>query len=229
MFWAQCSLLLQTGTAMSQSEIKAIDILLEPDARMLAHAESNNARLREVFPDGFALDAEHRPHVTLLQCFVAADDLEALCDAAGVVLRNANVTNMELQAVRYSYTPGPGMGVAGIWVAVTPELSKLQADVIAAAAPLMVETAGIDAFTAGHGNPAFDTALIDYVSGFVAKGAGANFDPHVSTGIAATDYLDRMVAEPFAPFAFATATAAVYQIGPFGTAARLLKRWDAAG
>jgi hypothetical protein len=214
---------------MSTSDIIAIDILLEPDARMLAHAESNNARLRETFPDGFALDAEHRPHITLLQCFIAANDLEALCDAAGDVIRNANVTSMELQAVRYGYTPGPGMGVAGIWAALTPELAKLQADVMAAATPFMVATATIDAFTAGHENPAFDKALIDYVSGFVAHGAGANFDPHVSTGIAATDYLDRMIAEPFPPFAFAPVSAAVYQLGPFGTAARLLRRWDVAG
>jgi hypothetical protein len=63
--------------------------------------------------------------------------------------------------------------------------------------------------TTGHDNPAFDTALIDYVSGFVAKGAGAKFDPHVSTGIALTDYLDQMVKESFVPFAFAAPTAAV--------------------
>ena len=210
---------------MTESDIKAIDILLEPDAGMLAHAERNNARLREVFPDGFALDEEHRPHITLLQCFVASADLDAITDAMGKVIQAADVPRMALQAVRYGYTPGPGMGVAGIWVAPTPELVKLQADVIAAATPFMVEIAGIDAFTAGHGNPAFDKALVDYVSGFVALGAGDKFDPHVSTGIAATDYLDGMVAEPFAPFAFAPASAAIYQLGPFGTAARLLKRW----
>ena len=214
---------------MPTLEIIAIDILLEPDARMLAQAESNNSRLREAFPDGFALDAEHRPHITLLQCFIAAEHLEALCYAAGNVIRNANVTSMELRAVRYGYTPGPGMGVAGIWAVATPELLKLQADVVAAAAPFMVATATIDAFTAGHANPAFDAALIDYVSRFVANGVGANFDPHVSTGVAAIDYLDRMLAEPFAPFAFAPASAAVYQLGPFGTAALLLKRWDPAG
>ena len=56
---------------------------------MLAHAESNNVRLREAFPDGFALDAEHRPHITVLQCFVAVNDLESLCDLAGDVFRNA--------------------------------------------------------------------------------------------------------------------------------------------
>jgi hypothetical protein len=210
--------------AVPTSDIIAIDILLEPDATMLAHAQASNTRLRAAFPQGFALDAQHSPHITLLQCFVAARDVGALCDAVGVAADNAHATGMELRAVRHGYTPGPGMGVAGIWMAVTPELLRLQADVIAAAAPFMETTAGIDAFTAGHDNPAFDTALIDYVSGFVEHGAGTKFDPHVSTGVAPTAYLDTMVAEPFAAFDFTATGAAVYQLGPFGTAARLLQR-----
>jgi hypothetical protein len=154
--------------------------------------------------------------------------LPALNDAVGAVVRNADVPHIALQAVRHGYTPGPGMGVAGIWVAVTPQLDRLQADVIAAANPFMVATAGIEAFTTGHGNPAFDAALIAYVSGFVAKGAGTNFDPHVSTGIASIPYIEAMMAEPFTAFGFAAAGAAVYQLGPFGTAARLLHRFDIA-
>lgn len=211
---------------MEPSDIIAIDILLEPDARMLARAEANNARLRQAYPDGFALDAEHRPHITLLQCFVAATNLEALCQAAGDVIRHAQVTDMELQAVRYYYTPGPGIGLAGICATPTPELGQLQANVIAAATPFMVATAGIEAFTAAHDNPAFDTALIQYVAGFAAHHAGPHFNPHVSTGVAPTAYLDAMIAEPFAAFAFAPAGAAVYQLGPFGTAARRLHSWE---
>ncbi len=213
---------------MPTPAVLAIDILLEPDARMLAHAEANNARLRGVFPDGFALDAEHRPHITLLQCFVAASDLEAVALATGTAIGTAGVTAMELVADRFYYTPGPGFGVAGICAPPTPGLSRLQADVIAAAAPFMLVTAAIDAFTAHHDNPAFDAALIDYVAGFAAHHAGANFNPHVSTGVAPTDYLDAMIAEPFAAFAFAPAGAAIYQLGPFGTAARLLKQLEVA-
>ncbi len=37
-----------------------------------------------------------------------------------------------------------------------------------------------------------------YVSTFVPKMSGENFNPHVSTGVAPTDYLDKMLAEPFA-------------------------------
>ena len=211
---------------MAPSEVIAIDILLEPDGRMLERAESNNARLRQAYPSGFALDADHRPHITLLQCFVAAKDLEALALAAGDVILNAKVTDLTLWADRYYYTPGPGVGLAGICARPTPELLRLQADVIAAAAPFMAPTGPIEAFTARHDNPAFDAALIDYVAAFADHHAGANYNPHVSTGVAPTDYLDRMIAEPIPAFAFAPAGAAIFQLGPFGTAARLLKSWD---
>jgi hypothetical protein len=39
------------------SPVTAVDILLEPDATMLRHAEAANASLRKIFPQGFALDA----------------------------------------------------------------------------------------------------------------------------------------------------------------------------
>lgn len=208
------------------TEIIAIDILLDPDATMLAHAERNNARLRSAFPESFALDEAHRPHITLLQCFVSTADLELLYAATGKAIHAASISSMALEAIRYGYTPGPGMGIAGIWTAVTPALLRLQADVIAAARPFMLPTGPITAFAADHGNPAFDKALIDYVSHFTTQGAGDKFDPHVSTGVAAIDYIEKMLAEPFTPFAFSPAGAAVYQLGPFGTAARLLTRWD---
>ncbi len=50
-----------------------------------------------------------------------------------------------------------------------------------------------------------------------------NFNPHVSTGVAPRDYLDTMLTEPFESFTFSPAGAAVYQLGPFGTAAKLLE------
>jgi hypothetical protein len=64
------------------------------------------------------------------------------------------------------------------------------------------------------------------VSTFVPKYSGNHFNPHVSTGVAPKAYLDEMLAEPFAPFTFSPAGAAVYQLGPSGTAAKKLKEWD---
>ena len=90
----------------------------------------------------------------------------------------------------------------------------------------MVETGPIGAFTAPHDDAATDAALIGYVATFVPKMSGENYNPHVSTGVAPKDYLDQMLAEPFAPFTFSPAGAAVYQLGPFGSAAKKLKQFD---
>jgi hypothetical protein len=210
----------------AQSEITAIDILLEPDATMLKHAEANNARLLNEFPQGFALDAAHRPHITLIQRFVRTADLNQVHAAAGKVLAGVNVKAMKLEAFKFYYAPGGDVGVAGISARPTPELLKLQADIIAAVKPFTVETGPIAAFTAGHDDPALDAVMIEYVSSFVPKYSGEHFNPHVSTGVASREYLDKMLAEPFERFTFSPAGAAVYQLGPFGTAAKKLNEWD---
>ena len=216
----------KTVFPVAQSEVTAIDILLEPDATMLQKCAANNARLLGVFPKGFALDAEHTPHITMLQCFVRTADLAQLYAAEAKVLAAANVTALKLEAFKYYYAPGGAVGVAGICAKPTPEILKLQADIIAAAKPFMQATGPIGAFTAPHADAATDAALIGYVSTFVPKYSGANFNPHVSTGVAPVAYLDAMLAEPFANFTFSPAGAAVYQLGPFGTAAKKLKQFD---
>jgi phosphoglycolate phosphatase-like HAD superfamily hydrolase len=210
----------------AQSEITAIDILLKPDTTMLKHAAANNERLLSVFPKGFALDAEHTPHITMLQCFVRTADLGKLYAAVEKVLASANVTALKLEAFKYYYAPAGATGVAGICAKPTPDILKLQADVIAAAKPFMQATGPIGAFTAPHDNPATDAAMIQYVSTFVPKMTGAHYNPHVSTGVAPKDYLDEMLTEPFESFTFSPAGAAVYQLGPFGTAAKQLQEWD---
>jgi len=209
-----------------QSGITAIDVLLEPDATMLRHAEANNARLLKVNPKGFALDGAHRPHITMLQTFVRTADLEQVYAAAGKALAGTDLSRMRLEAFKYYYAPTGADGVAGICAKPSPEILKLQADIIAAVGPFMVDRGPIAAFTAPHGDPALDAAMIDYVAAYVPKYAGPHFNPHVSTGTAPKGYLDKMVAEPFEAFTFSPAGAAVYQLGPFGTAAKKLKEWD---
>ena len=66
--------------------VLAIDIAFEPDATMTARALAANARLRASCPEGFAFDATHRPHITMLQQFMRADDLERVYAAAIAVL-----------------------------------------------------------------------------------------------------------------------------------------------
>jgi hypothetical protein len=210
----------------AQSGITAIDVLLLPDATMLEHAAANNARLLGVFPKGFALDAVHHPHITMLQAFVRTVDLDQFYAAEEKVLAAANVNAMKLEAFKYYYAPAGATGVAGICAKPTPAILKLQADIIAAAGPFMVQAGPIGAFTAPHEDPAIDAGIIQYVSAFVSKMAGESFNPHVTTGVAPREYLDKMLAEPFESFTFSPAGAAIYQLGPFGTAAKKVKEWD---
>lgn len=207
--------------------VTAIDVLLEPDAAMLQRSTVNNDRLRAVFPQGFALDATHRPHITMIQRFVRTADLEKVYAAVGPVIARAKVTAMKLEAFKYYYIPTKDLGVAGIVARPTPELLALQRDLIAAVSPFTAETGDSTAFVTTPDDPVIDPALIAYVLAFVPQGSGERFNPHVSTGVAPRAYLDAMLAEPFDSFAFSPAGAAVYQLGQFGTAAKLLKEWKA--
>ena len=208
------------------SQVMAIDILLEPDATMLRYSAADNASLLKAYPKGFALDASHRPHITMLQSFVRTADLGKVYAAVGKVLASANVNATKLEATKRYYLPAGELGVAGIVAEPTAELLKLQADIIAAVSPFTEATGPIGAFTAGHENPAIDKMMIDYVSTFEQEAAGEKFNPHVSTGTAPRADLDKLLAEPFTPFTFSPAGAAVYQLGPYGTAAKKLNEFD---
>jgi len=205
--------------------VTAIDILLEPDATMLEHAGVANARLLSVFPKGFSLDATHRPHVTMVQRFVRTGDLDKVYAAVGKVFAGANVTGLKLEAFKYYYIPDKDIGLAGIVVKPTPELLELQQKVIAAVAPFTVAGGTSAAFVTTPDDPVINPLLIQYVAAFVPKAAGEHFNPHVTTGVAPREYLDKMLAEPFEPFTFSPARAAVYQLGQFGTAAKKLWNW----
>jgi hypothetical protein len=79
---------------------------------------------------------------------------------------------MKLEAFKYYYAPAGATGVAGICARPTPAILELQADIIAAAGPFMVQAGPIGAFTAPHEDPAIDAGIIQYVSAFVSKMAG---------------------------------------------------------
>jgi hypothetical protein len=225
-----CAVALPGGNALAAdakpNPITAIDILLEPDAEMTQHATATNDRLRKVFPKGFALDAAHRPHITLVQRFVRTEDLGKVYTAVGKVFATVNVTGLELEAFKYYYVPDKDLGLSGIVIKPTPELLALEKQVIDAVTPFVVETGTSAAFVTTPEDPEVLPELITYVSEFVPKHSGDNYHPHVTTGLAPREYLDKMLAEPFETFTFSPAGAAVYHLGHFGTAAKKLKQFD---
>src|SRR6266568_4717442 len=233
---ALAMLALGTGRATAQTTepsaakadpnaVTAIDILLEPDATMIEHATATNERLLKVFPKGFALDASHRPHITLVQRFVLTENLDKVYTAVGKVFASANVTGLKLEAFKYYYIPDKDLGLSGIVIKPTPELLTLEKQVIDAVTPFAVTTGTSAAFITGD-NPEVLPELIAYVSEFVPKSSGEHFHPHVTTGLAPRTYLDEMLKEPFTAFTFSPAGAAVYHLGHFGTAAKKLHQFD---
>jgi len=208
------------------NEVTAIDILLEPDAAMLKHAAAVNARLLKVYPKGFALDALHTPHITLLQRYVRTADLDKVYAAAGNVLTSKKITGWKLKAFKYYYIPDKDTGLAGIVVKPTTDLLKLQQELIEAVAPFTVSTGTAAAFATTPENADIQSALIDYVAAFVPKYSGEHFNPHVTVGVAPQDYLKGMLAKPFDEFTFSPASASVYQLGSYGTAMKKLNAWD---
>src|SRR5438874_4621472 len=225
-----CVVAMAGGNALAAeakpNPITAIDILLEPDATMIQHATATNDRLRKVFPKGFALDASHRPHVTLVQRFVRTENLDKVYAAVGKVFSTANVTGLKLEAFKYYYIPEKDLGLSGIVIKPTPELLELEQKVIDAVTPFAVETGTSAAFVTTPEDPEVLPELITYVSDFVPKHSGENYHPHVTTGLAPREYLDKMLAQPFETFTFSPAGAAVYHLGHFGTAAKKLHQFD---
>jgi hypothetical protein len=210
-------------SAAQQNPVTAIDVALEPDATMIQHAKANNARLLKAYPNGFALDATHNPHITLLQQFVRTADLDQVYAASSKALAGENPTSWKLKAFKYYYIPMPPLGAAGIVVEPTDDLHRLQQKLIDALLPFAVKTGTAAAFMSTEDGRDIQGALIDYVSSFVAIGSGPKFNPHVTTGVATEGYLKEMLAEPFEAFTFSPASASVYQLGTFGTARKELK------
>ena len=206
--------------------ITAVDILLLPDATMLKHAQATNDRLLKVYPKGFSLDASHHPHITMLQRYVRTAELDKVYAAAGKVLASGNVTAMKLKAFKYYYVPDKPLGLAGIVVEASPELIKLQQDLIDAVAPYTEKIGTAAAFVTTPEAPDVNEPTIQYIAVFVPEHSGTHFMPHVTTGLATMDYLDKMLAEPFEDFTFSPAGASVYHLGNYGTARAKLKALD---
>jgi 2'-5' RNA ligase superfamily protein len=196
----------------------AIDVLLEPDATMVAKANALNARLRGNYPAGYALDATHAPHVTLLQRFVREKDFAAVTAAIAQILAADRPAELELKAHRLDYTIWGGVAVTVILVEPTPELLRLQRKVADAVAPFAAGGGTAAAFVGGDAN----AETIAYVETFVPKASGPAYLPHVTAGVATETFMKQVRAEPFAPFTFKPAGVAIYQLGNFGTASKRL-------
>lgn len=133
-----------------------------------------------------------------------------------------------MKATGYYDVPVETLGLAGIVIEPTPDLLRLQQKLIDAVAPFNSEKATAEAFALRPDGQTISQAkpTIDYVTTFVSKLTGKNYNPHVTIGLGTREFVDKMKTEPFQSFKFKTRSVDVYQLGEFGTAQKLL--WSSA-
>lgn len=203
----------------------AIDVLIDPDPAMRAHAVAANARLLKSFPKGFTFDATHHPHLTFLQTYVRVSALASVYAAVGKVLTEEHPESWKLTAYGYDAGPWDGVKLAGIQVHRTDDLVRLQSKLLEAIAPFTAKSGTADAFFTTKSDPKVEPRIIDYVAEYASNGTGPKYKPHVTIGVASEESAGTLLAEKFDPFVWSPAGVSVYQLGSFGTARKRLKRW----
>ncbi len=205
--------------ALAQSDIAAIDILLEPDQTMLDSAKVYNKIMQQNYsgPGSYSLDELHTPHITVLQCFVKSNDLERVYAAVAAVVKREKPTNEKLTSKGFYYFPTNDLGLAGITIDTTPALMRFQSKIIEALKPFIVQGTNAAFVQNTNGSP-IAKGSDSYVNGFIPDHSGAKYNPHVTIGLANQDFLDELLKKPYHKFTFKCASVSIYHLGDFGTA-----------
>jgi hypothetical protein len=208
----------------AQHPVTAIDIVLEPDATMIQHAEAANAELRKNFPKGYALDAGHKPHISVMGGYFYTANLEKVYAAIAKVLASEKVKSWKLTAFKYYYIPLKEVGLGGILVQPTADMIRLQKEFIDALTPFMAPASdgSAAAFATTPDDPDINQPTLDAVATYFSEHIGEHYSPHVTTGVGTVEYLNALLAAPFPTFTFSPLGMSVYQFGNFGTAAKQL-------
>ena len=205
--------------------LTAIDILLTFDEAAVERAKALNVVLRRDLPSGFALDETHQPHVTVLQRYVGDDDLDGVFAAVDDVIASADIATLRLHAVNLAgaeFETPPGTLLVSMDIAPAPALLALHEALVEAVAPFARSGGVAAAFVTTADEPAINAATIAYVESFVPARSGRRYAPHMTVGVGGKDLVERLKASPFVDFELSPRTAAVYQLGNFGAARRVL-------
>lgn len=195
----------------------AINIALLPDSKMVARARVMNARIRENYPESFALDEEHLVHVTLMQAFVDRDDIARIWEEV-----NCIPVQKSLRACSLDFHANGDRGTAGFDVALPLWLRQAHAQVAAVVAPFSLPDGDESAFYTGAEEPGVGQRSLDYVRNFLRAHGGDHYNPHVTLGVGQRVFLERLRKERFEPFEFGIEALAICHLGENGTCRRVL-------
>ena len=204
---------------MKQKTI-AIDVLLIPSEEMYAQSLQLNALINQNNPATIKLDADHVPHITLLQCFINEEDLPKVNNAINGLF--GNIENVDLKSETLFYEKTEKESFAMISIEKSSALMNLHKKTIEIVKPFIVENGSEKSFVQNPDGSPISESTINYVPVFVEKYSYENFDPHISLGVAQTKLLDSLAEKVFKPIHFKAASLSLYQLGDHGTAQKLL-------
>jgi 2'-5' RNA ligase len=200
------------------TETIAIDVALLPDAGMQQRAREMNARLRENYPQGFPLDDQHLPHITLVQAFIRRQHLDDVWRGVkDVEIRGA------LRAEAFDFFARGDTGSSGFDVNLPNWLREAHRQAVEAVAPFALARGDKQAFVTTRDEPDIAGSSLNYVRTFMSAQTGSRFNPHVTLGKAHVDFLESLRREGFDAFEFGIDALAICQLGNHGTCRKILR------
>ena len=190
------------------SELIALDVAVLPPPDVAARAVALSAALPEFESPPLRLDADHLPHITLMQLFARFNELDLVMSTVNDVV--IDVPPLLLRATG----GGHGANTVSIAIEKAPPLVALHERLMEALRGLERPDGGTGAFLGD------DARLRDvlWVAGYRLKSSFHHFEPHITLGHGS---------EPAAlePFTFEADTVAVCHLGRYCTCRRVLRQW----
>jgi 2'-5' RNA ligase len=190
----------------------AVDIAILPPPEVTARAVALSAALPREGSPGLQLDEAHLPHVTLMQLFIRAEELELAFAHVDDVLREEGPLRI--------HVTGGGKSGGSVWMAIerTPALVSLHERLMAALRGVERANGGAGAFHDG------DARLSDvlWVTGYRLTSSFGAFTPHITLG-----HDEHPPA--IEPFSFDGTIVAACHLGRFCTCRLVLRSWRLGG
>jgi 2'-5' RNA ligase len=194
------------------SNLIAVDVAILPPPDVSQRAIELSAALPAAESRGLRLDAERLPHVTLIQLFVRADELEPAMEHIDDVVRDRPPLRLRVS--------GSGQSGHTVWLSVerTPALDAIHDQLMHALRGVERPGGTPAAFVDGDARPG-DAV---WVATYRLKAAFGSFTPHITLGHASRPpHVDA--------FEFDAATIAACHLGRFCTCRRVLRQWTLSG
>lgn len=208
------------------SDLTAIDILINPDAASLEHAKQWNERMRQSEPGGFALDADHTPHISVVQQYVRTADLDEVFAAVESTIAATDHSSISFTSARIGHVGSSGGDtLAVIDLKSSPGVLDFQSRVIEAIAAFRGSGGTAAAYVTDAAEPDINQPTLDWVEHYVPEHSGDTFSAHITVGLAKEADIAEIEGEPVEGFTVRPAGIAIFQLGNNGTARKELKAW----